>query len=163
MDHSGASLHSPQTPRHESGARQHGGPLPLMDNWAGQYLLTTLTFGLYLVIIILFALFVCFGKNIQNLDLQRALSETGHTTFERWHGHTHLLGPGRSVLALVTTSLASPSTTAHTPLVTPESIHQIHIHCSLCILFCIHCILFFFAENAGKMRVWLGGNRSKTW
>ena len=79
-----------------------------------------------------------FVNNIKNLNIQRALSETGHTTFERWHGHTHGLGPGRSVLALVTTSLASPSTTAHTALVTPESIHQIHIHCILCILFCIH-------------------------
>ena len=90
-----------------------------------------------------------FDINIKNLNLQRALSETGHTTFERRHGHTHALGPGRSVLALVTTSLASPSTTAHTALVTPESIHQIHIHCILCILFCIHCILCF-AENTGQ-------------
>ena len=102
-----------------------------------------------------------FDINIKNLNLQRALSETGHTTFERRHGHTHALGPGRSVLALVTTSLASPSTTAHTALVTPESIHQIHIHCILCILFCIHCISCF-AENAGKMIVCCsGGKRPK--
>ena len=99
--------------------------------------------------------------NIQNRNIQRALPETGHTTFERWHGHTHLLGPGRSVLALVTTSLASPSTTAHTALVTPESIHQIQIPCILCILFCIHCILCF-AENAGKMSLAIGPKHGKS-